>query len=300
MSQRVGVLLPTIRDEDFLAAMKEELQGKGWRIPQDLEIQVRIATQGSTEQMRELVEDLNRADPSLLVTASSPAALAMARSTTRTPIVFVNVFDPVVLGLVESIERPGKNCTGVVGFPPDMAGRWVRKLKELVPSLTKVGLMYNPETAATMMPSHRPAATNAAAELGLEFVEVPIARIDDLEGILAPLAERPGCGLVVAPSTFMPTHREVLVPAINRHRLPALYGISPMVHAGGLASFGPDIEAQWRAAAAHVDALLRGAAAETLPVQFAPKTVLTLNLKTASALGIEIPDHLRQQADVVS
>ena len=242
--------------------------------------------------MQTFARELVASKLDVLVTASTPAAVALAEATSTVPIVFVNIFDPVSVGLFASLGRPGGDRTGIMGFEIDVAGKWLSTLREMIPSLKCVGLFFNPATAAAMWPVHMEAAKPVAEMLGVNLIELPVNSTEEIEPRVRAHAERPHSGLIVVPSTFAFTHRDAIIATIAKCRVPAIYGISEMVRRGGLLSYGPDITEQWRAAAGHVDRILRGATPATLPIKLSPKIALTINLNTARALGLTIsPGH---------
>ena len=296
---KIGVLLPTNNDHHHLEALRKSLRDIGSTETETITFEVRTASSGQIGQMQDLAHELAVSGSDILITASSPAAKAVAAVTTDIPIIFINVFDPVSLGLVASLDCPGGNVTGVMGFPTDIAACWLMKLKQMVPQLGRVGLLYNPATAATMISSHMRAGTDAAATLGIEFVALPVDECATLPETLARFGGDANSGLIVVPSTFAMTHRQEIVAAVTRARLPAIYGVSPMVHAGGLASYGPNITAQWRAAAFYIDRILGGDRPSNLPVQLAPEIALTINRGAADALGLMLPSDIVAEAEIV-
>lgn len=296
---KIGVLLPTNNDQYHLEALRESLRDIGWTEPGKIIFEVRVANSGEIGQMQDFARELAASGSDILITASSPAAKAVAAMTTEIPIVFINVFDPVSLWLVASLDCPGGNVTGITGFPTDIAASWLIKLKQLVPQLGRVGLLYNPATAATMAPSHMRAGTVVAATLGIEFVALPVDECATIPKTLAAFGVHADSGLIVVPSTFAMTHRQEIVSAITRAHLPAIYGVSPMVHAGGLASYGPNITAQWRTAAFYVDRILHGDRPAHLAVQLAPEIALTINRGAANALGLTLPSDMVADAHFV-
>lgn len=203
------------------------------------------------------------------------------------------------LGLVADLKQPGGNLTGVMGFQIDVAGQWLATLKEMVPGITCCGLFFNPATAVEMLPAHRRALKTAAESRVVELIEVQVNDATEIDGRVGSVARLANSGLIVVPTTFAFTHRDVIIAAISKHRIPAIYGISEMIKRGGLLSYGPDILEQWCAAASHVDRILRGERPSNLAVQLAPKTALTINLKTAEAFGLPVPAQMRARADLI-
>jgi putative ABC transport system substrate-binding protein len=292
--RRIGVLLPVPRNDHFLAAMEEGLREVGWASETNVEFEVRRAA-GTVEEYQDFANELAALNLDVLVTASTPAATALAQATTSTPIVFVNIFDPVAAGLVASMQRSGNNLTGIAGFRADIAAHWVSILKEIAPRVSRMAILFNPATAA-MLPNHLRVAQPAAAALGVELIEARVDALADLEDVVAGIAKDSHAGFIVIPHTFAFTHRDAVVAAIAKRQVRAIYGISEMVRSGGLLSYGPDIGDQWRAAAWHIDQILRGAQPGELPVTFSTKVALAINLKTARALGLVVPPALLSRA----
>lgn len=293
--RRIGVMLATPRDEHFLPVIADALRARGWSPGGDLLIETR-RTDGTVSDHRRAAAELAAMGLDLLTTTSTPAAMALVSAMPVTPVVFVNVFDPVTAGLVASCERPGGHATGVAGFPADIAARWVSTLKEVAPGCRRVDLLFNPPTVALRLDADRKAAAPAAAALGLQLGETVVEEAGTLDAQLAALAATPDAGLVVIPHTFAFTHREAIIAAIARHRLPAIYGVAEMVRAGGLMSLGPDIVSQWREATWHMDRILRGASPGELPVLFADSIGLTVNRTAARELGLPLPAALLESA----
>ena len=220
------------------------------------------------------------------------------RSETRTiPIVFVNVSDPIGLGLVASLARPGGNLTGLMLYEEGITGKWLALLKEITPRLTRAALIANPKT--TPYDYFVRAATTAASSLAIEVVPSPIEKVADIERVIESLARLPNGGLVFLPESTSIQHRDLVVALAARHRVPAVYAFRFFVAAGGLMSYGTEIIEQYREAASYIDRILRGANPADLPVQAPSKYQTVLNLKAAKALGLEVPPSLLVRADEV-
>jgi putative ABC transport system substrate-binding protein len=248
---------------------------------------------GSVDQLPQLAEELVRLKVDVIVASSAPAALAAKKATTSVPIVFVNVFDPVELGLVPNLARPGENITGLAFSSTDLAGKRLELLKEVVPKLRRVAMLWHSDNPGNLV--QLKGAEVAARTLGMQLVQVPVRGTDDFDAGFK--AMRGADGLLQANAPLFTTHRARLVGLAAKSRLPAIYGQSGYVEVGGLMSYGPHIPDQNRRAATYVDKILKGAKPADLPVEQPTKFELTINNKTAKVLGLTIPPSLRLRAD---
>jgi putative ABC transport system substrate-binding protein len=227
------------------------------------------------------------------------ASVAVLKNETRDiPVVFVMVSDPVRMGLVESMARPGGNVTGFTPFEPSLGGKWVELLKEIMPTVTGAAIMVNPETAPNAS-SFLQFAQAAGSTLGIPTIPTLVRAEADIERSIAALEQRSGTGLIIVPDAFAAARYRLIVTATTRHRLPLIAPFHYFTTAGGLASYGPNARGEHRRAAAYIDRILRGDKPADLPVQAATKFELVINLKTAKALGLEIPPTLLARADEV-
>jgi putative ABC transport system substrate-binding protein len=218
---------------------------------------------------------------------------------TRTiPIVFVVVSDPVGSGFVASFSRPGGNVTGLTNIEPTMAGKWLELLKEIAPSVARVALLFNPATAPYAQDYLGPFKA-AAASLALEGMGAPVRDTSELESAIAAQAQAPNGGLVVMTDSFLVAHRAEIVSLAARYRLPVVYPFGFFAELGGLLSYGNDLLDSFRRAATYADRILKGATPNELPVQAPVKFELVINLKTAKALGLNVPSTLLAIADKV-
>jgi putative ABC transport system substrate-binding protein len=235
--------------------------------------------------------------PDIIVASTTPVTAALQRETRTIPIVFMNVGDPIVSGIVAALNRPGGNITGFALYETPLGGKWLELLLEIVPGLKRAAIMFNPETAPVSV--YMPSFETAARSLKV----VPIAaRVHDdaeIETAIIALGREPGGGLVVMGDAFTVEHRVPIISAAARNNVPAVYPLSQFVKDGGLLSYGVDQVDIFRRAATYVDRVLRGAKPSELPVQFSTKFELVINVKTAKALGLTIPPNLLALADDV-
>ena len=211
---------------------------------------------------------------------------------------FATVADPISSNFVASFPRPGGNVTGFITMEPTMAGKWLELLKEITPRVARVAFLFNPATAPYFEYYLNPFKA-AAASFALEVVAIPVRDRSEFEAVIAAQARAPNSGLVVMPDPYTVTHREEITSLAARHRLPAVYAFRLFTEQGGLASYGIDFLDNYRRTATYVDRILKGAKPNELPVQAPVKFELTINLKTAKALGLDVPMHLQQRADAV-
>jgi ABC-type uncharacterized transport system substrate-binding protein len=236
--------------------------------------------------------------PELIVTQTTPVTTALQRETRTIPIVFTRVSDPVGFGFVSSLARPGGNLTGLLQYEPGIVGKWLAMLKEIAPRIANVAFMG----AGQADPAYNyflQSAKTAASPLGIEVVPSPVSNDADIEHSLAASAQLSNAGLLVAPSTLTIAHRDLIITLAARLRLPAVYPWRFFVTAGGLMSYGIDDVELLRDAASYVDRILRGAKAAELPVQAPTKYQTVVNLKTAKAIGLDVPASLLVRADEV-
>jgi ABC transporter substrate binding protein len=208
------------------------------------------------------------------------------------------VTDPVAQGIVESLARPGGNATGFFAMEPSVGGKWLELLKEIVPGLRRVAVIFNPETS-TGGPSYLRSVETAAPLFSVEVTGAPVHHAGDIELAISSLVREPGGGLIVLPDPFTASHYKQIVELAARYRLPAIYAIRDYVNEGGLMSYGTDAVDMYRRAASYVDQILKGANPANLPVQAQTKFGLVINLKTAKALGLTVPPSLLDRADEV-
>ena len=299
--RRIGILMTQPLDgavpQGRLAAMIQRLAQLGWVEGRNL----RIDTHPSMPEIGTIERDakaLVASRPDLIVTPNTPVTSAILKQTRNIPIVFVNVSDPVGAGFVASLSRPGGNATGFIDLEGSLAGKWLELLKEIAPRLASASLVFNP-VGAPYADYYLDPFKAAARSMGATVIAAPIHDLRELEAAVVAQARDPNGGLVVMPDTFTISHRAEIAMLAARHRLPAVYSGRPFVEAGGLVSYGIDGLDQYRRAAGYIDSILRGAKPSELPVQAPTKFELAINLKTAKALGLDVPWILQQRADEV-
>ena len=280
-----------------VAAFREELRKLGWMDGRNIEIDIRWAA-ADVELMKRYAKELAALQPDLILTSSTPAAAAMLQQTHTIPIVFVIVADPVGSGFVASLPRPGGNVTGFTPIVRSLGGKWVELLKEIAPRLARVALLFNPPTA-TFIEGYLDPFKAAAASVGAEAIVAPVNDIPGLESLIATEARAPNSGLVVIPDAFTIQHRAEIIALAARYHVPAVYWSRSFTEIGGLISYGPFIVDEYRRAALYVDRILKGSKPSELPVQAPVKFELVVNLKTAKALGLDVPPTLLALADEV-
>jgi putative ABC transport system substrate-binding protein len=299
--RRLGVL-GNLAESDPLArsqtiALEQSLQKLGWAVDRNLRIDYRFAA-ADVARMPKLASELVALKPDVLLASNTPTLTALQQSTGTIPIVFVTVADPVGGGFVQSVAKPGGNITGFMPVEPPLGGKWLSLLKEVAPSVTRAAVLFNPETAPYAGAFMR-SAEAAAPSLGVKLTPAPIRNAAEIETALAALAREPGGGLVIMAESTTAVHRARIISLASKHRLPAIYPYAFFAKDGGLMSYGTDSIDIWRQAASYINAILRGAKPADLPVQAATKYELVINLKTAKALGLELPLSLLTRVDEV-
>jgi putative ABC transport system substrate-binding protein len=252
---------------------------------------------GDTNRIRALAQELVGLQPDIIVTAG-PATFALQRETRTIPIVFMNLGDPVANGIIERLDRPGGNITGFANFEAPLGGKWLELLSEIVSGLKRVAFIFDPNTAPVST-TNIPSFETAARSLKVVPITAPVHTDAEIETAITDLGREPGSGLVVGPDAFMITHRAPIISAAARNNVPAVYGFSYFARDGGLLSYGPDPVDNVRRAATYIDRILRGAKPGDLPVQFPTKFEMAVNLKTAKALGLTVPQSILLRADEV-
>jgi putative tryptophan/tyrosine transport system substrate-binding protein len=298
--KRVGVLMTLAADDPEtkarMVAFQQQLERLGWSDGRNVKIEYRFEA-GRSDRILSLAQEMVASQPEVIVATGSPVASAVRRETLAIPIVFVGVSDPIGAGLVKNLARPGGNVSGVLLYEDGIIGKWLAMLKEIAPLLTRVALLANPKTTA--FEYYLRAAQAAAAPLALELVSTPIAADADIERVMASFAATPNGGLLVPPDPATITLRDVIVALAARYRLPAVYPFRSFVDAGGLMCYDTDALDSHRLAATYVDRILRGAKPADLPVQAPTKYETVVNLKTAKAIGLDVPASILVRADQV-
>jgi putative ABC transport system substrate-binding protein len=235
--------------------------------------------------------------PDIIVTSSKTVTAALQEETPAIPIVFVNVSDPVVSGIVAALNQPGGNITGFGYLEPSMGGKWLELLSEITPGLKRAAIIFNPDTSQAS--AYMPSLETAAPSLKVVPIIAPVHSDVEIETAIIALGGEPGGGLIVMPDVFTLAHRVPIISAAARNNVAAVYWASVFARDGGLLSYAPDLVDSFRGAASYVDRILRGAKPGDLPVQFPTKYEMAVNLKTAKALGLIIPPNLLAIADEV-
>jgi putative tryptophan/tyrosine transport system substrate-binding protein len=301
--RRIGVLMSHPEtDPDtraFFAAFREGLQKLGWTEGRNVQLDTRWTLPGSVEEMQRFAKELVALQPDLLLGHTTTAAIALQKQTRTIPIIFAFVSDPVGSGLVASFPRPGANITGFIVMEPTMAGKWLELLREIAPRVARVALLFNPATATYAEYYLKPFKA-AAASLALEAIALPVRDTSELESVIATHAREPNGGLIVMPDTFNDAHRAEITSLAARYRLPTICPLRFYAEVGCLLSYGPLPIENFRRAAQYADRILKGEKPSGLPVQAPVNFVLTVNLKAAKALDLEVPALLQQRADEVT
>ena len=280
-----------------VASFREELQKFGWLEGRNIRIDTRWAT-ADVESIRRAAKDLVSQQPDLILSNSTPTTAALLQQTRTIPIVFAVVSDPIGSGFVTSFARPGGNVTGLTNIEPTMGGKWLELLKEIAPRVVRVAFLFNPATA-TFAEYYLSPFKAAAAALAVEGIVAPVHDRSDLDAVIAAQAREPNGGLIVMTDSFTSVHRTEITTLAARNRLPTIYPFRFFAELGGLMSYGNDLLDNFRRAATYVDRILKGAKPSELPVQAPVKFELVINLKTAKALGLDVPVNLQQRADEV-
>jgi putative tryptophan/tyrosine transport system substrate-binding protein len=299
--RRVGVLMASTADEsDYqarIAAFLQSLQQLGWVDGRNVRIDMRWATTNADDIRRHAAE-LAALAPDVIVAGTGTATVAPLLQATRTvPIVFAVVIDPVGAGFVDSLARPGGNATGFTIFEYGMSGKWLELLKAIAPHVTRAAVLRDPTIASGI--GQFAAVQGAAPSLGVELRAVDVRDAGEIERAVTAFARSSNDGLIVTASALATRHRDLIIALAARLRLPAVYSYRYFVTVGGLISYGPDYVDQYRRAAGYVDRILKGEKPADLPVQAPTKYETVLNLKTAKALGLTVPEALLASADEV-
>jgi putative tryptophan/tyrosine transport system substrate-binding protein len=300
--RRIGVLMGYAESDPeaqtLVQTFHQALRGLGWRDGENLQIEYRWGA-GEPAQIQAVARELVASRPDLILANTTPVTRALQRETKTIPIVFVIVSDPVGDGFVSSLARPGGNITGFINYEASMAGKWLEMLKQIAPAATRAALIYNPDVAPGGGSYFRAPFEAAALALGMQPVLRPVRRVEEVEGAVADLRGAPPTAIVTGFDAFLTVHRKILIAAAARDAVPAIYSRRAFAADGGLVSYGPDYMDLFGRAAAYVDRILKGTRPEDLPVQLPTKFEFVINLKTAHALGLEIPPSLLAAADEV-
>jgi putative ABC transport system substrate-binding protein len=299
--RRVGVMMQfTASDPEGQTrrtAFAQRLQELGWADGKNAHIDYRWPG-GDADQIRIFTNELVNRAPDVIVAGGAPAAAALKQATSTIPIVFLSVSDPVGQSLVESLARPSSNITGFTSFEFSMCGKWLEILKEIASSITRVALIFNPETNQAA-PLYLNALEAHAPSFKMKIITNPIHDDAEIERAMISLELEANGGLIFLPDQFTASHRKSIIASAARHRLPAIYTFPYFAKDGGLVSYGVDTIEMFRQTAVYVDRILRGTSPRDLPVQQPNKFELIINLKTAKTLGLVVPPTLLARADEV-
>jgi putative ABC transport system substrate-binding protein len=297
--RRIGVLMPYDENDPLakplIPAFTQALADLGWY---GRNVRIDLRWYGSdANRMRALAQELVGLQPDIILTGTTAPTVALQRETRTIPIVFVAVVDPVATGIVPNLNRPGGNITGFAAWEPTLAGKWLELLSEIAPRLKRAAIMFNPDIAHPSV--YMPSLETAARSLKIAPITAPVHSDAEIETAIIALGREPGGGLVVIPDGFTLGHRASIILAAARNNVPAVYGVSDYARDGGLLSYGADVVDIFRRAATYADRILRGEKSGDLPVQFPTKFEMIVNLKTAKALGLDVPQSILLRADEV-
>ncbi len=296
----VGVL-NALSDSDpevniWLKAFQDELQRLGWEQGRNIRIEQR-SSGNDQGRLQTNAGELVKMTPDVIFAVTTVALAALNRETRSVPAVFVQVSDPVKLGLVSSLARPGGNVTGFANFEHPIGGKWLELLRDTAPGRSRVAVFLEPENPSQI--AYWQAIEAAAPAFGVQLTRLEVRGPEEIEQAVERFAQQPDAALLVVPNPPTILHRDLVIALAARHRLPAIYPYRFFASAGGFISYGVDLPDLYRQAAGYVDRILRGAKPGDLPVQLASKFELVVNLKTAKALGLTIPEPFLQHADEV-
>jgi putative ABC transport system substrate-binding protein len=298
--RRIGVLIGVADDRGGQArvtAIRQGLQELGWTDGRNIQIETRFGG-GDVGRIRAHAAELVALGPDVIVANATPVIRALRQATSSIPIVMAAVNDPVEQGFVSSLAHPGGNITGFMFIDFQMVGKWLEMLKEAATGVARAVLMFNPDTSPYYYVYLR-SFEAVPRSVAIEVTAAPVRDTAEVEEGLAKLGREPGGGLIVASDAFTIVHHQLLIRLAQQHRVPAVYSLRTYVAQGALMSYGPDPYDLFRRSASYVDRILKGAKPADLPVQQPTKFELAINLKTAKALGIEIPAALLARADEV-
>jgi putative tryptophan/tyrosine transport system substrate-binding protein len=298
--RRIGVLVPLATDDPEmrlrLTTFQQALQGLGWADGRNVHIETRFAA-GNAADLRKYAVELAALAPDVILAMGSAGLPAVLQATRTVPIVFVLVPDPVGSGFVHSLSRPGGNATGFMMYEYNLCGKWPELLKEIAPGVTRAAVLRDPALVAGI--GQFAVIQSVAPSVGVEVIPINLGDAAEIKHEVAAFAQSANGGLISTASALSAVHRDLIIALAAQHKLPAVYQERNYVTAGGLISYGPNFVDQYRRAAGYVDRILRGEKPADLPVQAPNKYELAINLKTARALGLSVPQPLLARADEV-
>jgi putative ABC transport system substrate-binding protein len=300
--RHVGVLMGYAQDDPDtrarMTAFREAFEQLGWKEGHNVQLTYRFGV-GEMDRIRGYAKELVDLKPDAIVCETTPTLKAVADQTSAIPIVFVSVTDPVTQGFVADLARPGGNITGFTNFENTMGGKWIELLKKIAPGSKRVGIIFNPATAPGGGGFFLKSVTASAPALQVEVLPFPVHDDGEIETAVRDLAREPGGGLIVMLDVFTAVHRPAIIAQTAASRVPTVFPWRFGAADGGLVSYGVDVADLHRRAADYVDRILKGARPAELPVQQPTKFELIINLKTAKALGLEVPPMLLATADEI-
>ena len=298
--RRIGVLIALGENDPEgqirIAAFRRGLQSLGWVEDRNVQIDYRL-TGSHSERLPAAAAEIVGTRPDVIFAGNTTALGALQRATTSIPIVFAQVGDPVARGFVASLARPGGNITGFALHEIPIATKWVEIVKEIAPNVNRIGIIYDPANPASL--GFLPVIEGAARTLGMRTYPSAVRDPAEIERAIELLGAEPNGALVALSGPITAVYRNLIIPMAVKHRLPLLHPYRYFTAAGGLTSYGPDVVDQYRLAASYVDRILKGEKPQNLPVQLPTKYSLTINLKTAKAIGLDVPAMILARADEV-
>jgi putative tryptophan/tyrosine transport system substrate-binding protein len=299
--RRIGVLMASAENnpqyQTYMAAFRDAFQNLGWAEDRNIRIDYRWAA-FDAKLMEQFSKELLVLQPDVILSNNTPTTAALLQQTRTIPIVFATVADPVGSGFVASLAQPGGNATGFITAEASLGGKWVELVKEIAPRVSRIAILFNP-TAAPYAEYYLKPIKAAGASFAVETAAALVHDAQEIEPVIAAQAREPNSALIVIPETFTIARRAEIASVATRHRLPAVYPYRLFAEAGGLLAYGDDLTDNFRRAASYVDRILKGTKANELPVQAPVKFELVINMRTAKALGLDVPVHLQQIADEV-
>jgi putative tryptophan/tyrosine transport system substrate-binding protein len=298
--RRIGMLMPYTKDDpedqQRVAAFQEAFKQSGWIEGRNIQIEYRWYA-GNPDRARSAAKELVGLKPDLILVGASAGLVALTQETRSVPLIFVGVTDPVGLGLVESLARPGGNATGFTFFEFSVVTKLLESLWQIAPQVKRIALMYTPDSPVH---GHYLSVIDAIApSTAITLIKTPIRNAAEIEAAIEAVAREPNGGLMVLPEPFFPVHRKLIVALAARYNLPTIYPFRSFTDDGGLMSYSVDVIDLYKRAGGYADRLLRGGVAAEMPVQQPTRYELVINLKTAKAFGLEVPASLLARADEV-
>jgi len=299
--RRIGVLIGFAESDpdvkSWFAAFRGALAKLGWTEGSNFRIELRWASD-DPDKMKTFAKELVELRPDAILSVTTPVTDTLVRETQTIPIVMATVADPISSGFVTNLGRPGGNVTGFALYEPSMGGKWLELLKRTASGVARVALLFNPTTSVPIK-FYMASIQAAASSFTVQASTAPVHAQDEIEGAIAALAGNPGAGLIVMPDLFNTINRDLIIAVAARFRVPAIYFFRSFADSGGLISYGPDFAEQYPRAADYIDRILKGEKPGDLPIQMPIKVPLIINLRTANALGLDVPLGLLNAADEI-